>query len=53
MKPDNEQKQQQAATAASVQVSSQGKVASVPAIDRLKEFGGFSFLEILLTGIQI
>lgn len=30
MKPDNEQKQQQAATAASVQVSSQGKVASVP-----------------------
>lgn len=50
MKPDNEQKQQQAATAASVQVSSQGKVASVPAIDRLKEFGGFSFLENIIDG---
>lgn len=50
MKPDNEQKQQQAATVASVQVSSQGKVASVPAIDRLKEFGGFSFLENIIDG---
>ena len=50
MKPDNEKKQQQAATAASVQVSSQGKVASVPAIDRLKEFGGFSFLENIIDG---
>lgn len=50
MKPDNEQKQQQAATAASVQVSSQGKVVSVPAIDRLKEFGGFSFLENIIDG---
>lgn len=50
MRPDNEQKQQQAATAASVQVSSQGKVASVPAIDRLKEFGGFSFLENIIDG---
>lgn len=50
MKHDNEQKQQQAATAASVQVSSQGKVASVPAIDRLKEFGGFSFLENIIDG---
>lgn len=53
MKPDNEQKQQQAATAASVQVSSQGKVASVPAIDRLKEFGGFSFLENIIDGYSL
>ena len=51
MKPDNEQKQQQAATAASVQVSSQGKFASVPAIYRLKEFGGFSFLENIIEDV--
>lgn len=45
MKPENEQKLQPAATATStsVQTTSQGKAASASAIDRLKEFGGFSF----------
>lgn len=54
MKPENEQKLQPAATATStsVQTTSQGKAASASAIDRLKEFGGFSFWKILLTGIQ-
>lgn len=51
MKPDNEQKlQQQTATATSVQTTSQGKAAPVSAIDRLKEFGGFSFLENIIDG---
>ena len=52
MKPENEQKLQPAATATStsVQTTSQGKAASASAIDRLKEFGGFSFLENIIDG---
>lgn len=49
MKPENEQKLQPAATATStsVQTTSQGKAASASAIDRLKEFGGFSLKVII------
>lgn len=50
MEPDNEQKLQQSVTSSSVQTVSQGKVASSVAIDLLKEFGGFSFLENIIDG---
>ena len=51
MKPDNQQQKQQAVTT-SPQSSQQGQVASVAAIDRLKEFGGFSFLENIIDGFS-
>ena len=50
MEPDNEQKLQQSVSSSSVQTVSQGKVASSVAIDLLKEFGGFSFLENIIDG---
>lgn len=50
MEPDNEQKLQQSVTSSSVQTVSQGKGASSVAIDLLKEFGGFSFLENIIDG---
>ncbi len=50
MEPDNEQKLQQSVTSSSVQTVSQEKVASSVAIDLLKEFGGFSFLENIIDG---
>lgn len=51
MKPDNQQQKQQTVTT-SPQSSQQGQVASVAAIDRLKEFGGFSFLENIIDGFS-
>lgn len=50
MEPDNEQKLQQSVTSSSVQTVSQEKVSSSVAIDLLKEFGGFSFLENIIDG---
>lgn len=47
MKPENQQ--QQTANASSQPIQ-QGKASSTSAIDRLKEFGGFSFLENIIDG---
>lgn len=46
MKPENQQQQAVSTSSQSIQ---QGK-ASTSAIDRLKEFGGFSFLENIIDG---
>jgi len=51
MRPDD-QPQQQQAVAASIQTAEQAKVSSTSAIDRLKEFGGFSFLENIIDGFS-
>lgn len=45
-----ETQQQTANKATSQQVASQAQKSSVSAIDRLKEFGGFTFLENIIDG---
>ncbi|MBM6671191.1 MULTISPECIES: DUF5458 family protein [Bacteroides] len=49
MRPED-QPQQQQAVASSIQTAEQAKTSSASAIDRLKEFGGFSFLENIIDG---
>lgn len=49
MKPEQEL-QQQVSSAAAPKHSGQSQAASKSAVDRLKEFGGFSFLENIIDG---